>query len=182
MSYQGQIAIIGAGIVGLATGLELISRFPGVRLVIIEKEPIAAAHQTSHNSGVIHSGIYYKPGSLKARLCVEGADALLRFCQKHGVPFDICGKVIVATSDSELPRLEELFRRGNGNGLQGLQMLVAEQICEFEPHVTGIRGIRVPGTSIVDYSKVAEKYAALIARNGGTILLSHEVTGLRRFG
>jgi L-2-hydroxyglutarate oxidase LhgO len=182
MSYQGQIAIIGGGIVGLATGLELTSRFPGVQVVVIEKEPFVAAHQTSHNSGVIHSGIYYKPGSLKARLCVEGAVALLRFCQKHGVPFDICGKVIVATSDSELPRLEELFRRGNGNGLKGLQMLTAEQIREFEPHVTGIRGIRVPGTSIVDYSKVAEKYAELITCNGGTILLSHEVTGLWRSG
>ncbi|WP_035354340.1 L-2-hydroxyglutarate oxidase [Edaphobacter aggregans] len=182
MAYDGQIAIIGGGIVGLATGLEIASRFPEVRVVVIEKEPFVAAHQTSHNSGVIHSGIYYKPGSLKARLCVEGADALLRFCQKHGVPFDICGKVIVATSDSELPRLEELFRRGNGNGLKGLQMLTAEQIREFEPHVSGIRGIRVPGTSIVDYRKVAEKYAELIACNGGTILLSHEVTGLRRFG
>jgi L-2-hydroxyglutarate oxidase len=182
MSYQGQIAIIGGGIVGLATGLELTSRLPGERVIVIEKEPSVAAHQTSHNSGVIHSGIYYKPGSLKARLCVEGADALLRFCQRHGVPFDICGKVIVATSNSELPRLEELFRRGNGNGLKGLQMLSAEQICEFEPHVIGIRGIRVPGTSIVDYGKVAEKYAELIVGNGGTILLSHEVTGLRRFG
>jgi L-2-hydroxyglutarate oxidase len=182
MSYQGQIAIIGGGIVGLATGLELTSRFPGERVIVIEKEPSIAAHQTGHNSGVIHSGIYYKPGSLKARLCVEGADALLRFCQRHGVPFDICGKVIVATSNSELPRLEELFRRGNGNGLKGLQMLSAEQICEFEPHVIGIRGIRVPGTSIVDYGKVAEKYAELIVGNGGTILLSHEVTGLRRFG
>jgi L-2-hydroxyglutarate oxidase LhgO len=182
MSYQGQIAIIGGGIVGLATGLELTSRFPGERVIVIEKEPSIAAHQTRHNSGVIHSGIYYKPGSLKARLCVEGADALLRFCQRHGVPFDICGKVIVATSNSELPRLEELFRRGNGNGLKGLQMLSAEQICEFEPHVIGIRGIRVPGTSIVDYGKVAEKYAELIVGNGGTILLSHEVTGLRRFG
>lgn len=182
MSYQGQIAIIGGGIIGLATGLELTSRFPGVRVVIIEKEPFVAAHQTSHNSGVIHSGIYYEPGSLKARFCVEGANALLRFCQKHGVPFDICGKVIVATSDSELPRLEELFRRGNENGLKGLQMLTAEQIREFEPHVMGIRGIRVPGTSIVDYGKVAEKYAELIACNGGTILFSHKVTGLRRFG
>ena len=182
MSFQEQIAIIGGGIVGLSTGLELTNRFPEARVVIIEKEPLIAAHQTSHNSGVIHSGIYYKPGSLKAALCVEGAAALLRFCRKHGVPFDICGKVIVATSESELPRLEELFRRGNGNGLKGLQMLTAEQIREFEPHVTGIRGIRVPGTSIVDYGKVAEKYAELIACNGGTILLSHEVIGLRRFG
>jgi L-2-hydroxyglutarate oxidase LhgO len=180
MSSHFQIAIIGGGIVGLATGLELTSRFPALRLVVIEKESILAGHQTSHNSGVIHSGIYYKPGSFKARLCVEGADALLRFCQEHSVPFDTCGKVIVATSESELPRLEELYRRGNANKLKGLQMLTAEQIREFEPHAAGIRGIRVPGTSIVDYARVAEKLGDLIARNGGKILLSHEVTALRR--
>jgi L-2-hydroxyglutarate oxidase len=182
MTSQTEIAIIGGGIIGLATGLELTSRFPAVRLVVIEKEPSVARHQTSHNSGVIHSGIYYKPGSLKARLCVEGADALLRFCQKHAVPYDTCGKVIVATSASELPRLEELYRRGNENRLKGLQILTAAQIREIEPHAAGIRGIHVPGTSIVDYCKVAEKYADLITFNGGTILLSREVTALRRSG
>jgi len=182
MAYQAEIAIIGGGIVGLATGLELTRRFPEMRLVVIEKEAFVAGHQTSHNSGVIHSGIYYKPGSLKAKLCVDGANELLRFCQKHGVRYDICGKIIIATSQSELPRLEELYRRGNENGLKGLQMLTAEQIREFEPYATGIRGIHVPGTSIVDYRKVAEKYAELIIRNGGTILLSHEVTALRPIG
>jgi L-2-hydroxyglutarate oxidase LhgO len=182
MAYQAEIAIIGGGIVGLATGLELTRRFPEVRLVVIEKEAFVAGHQTSHNSGVIHSGIYYKPGSLKAKLCVDGANELLRFCQKHGVPYDICGKIIIATSQSELPRLEELYRRGNENGLKGLQMLTAEQIREFEPHAAGIRGIHVPSTSIVDYRKVAEKYAELIIRNGGTTLLSHEVTSLRHVG
>jgi L-2-hydroxyglutarate oxidase len=182
MSSHFQIAIIGGGIVGLATGLELTSRFPEVRLVVIEKESFLAGHQTSHNSGVIHSGIYYKPGSFKARLCVEGADALLRFCQEHSVPFDTCGKVILATSESELPRLEELYRRGNANKLKGLHMLTAEQIREIEPHAAGIRGIRVPGTSIVEYARVAEKLGDLIVRNGGKILLSHEVTALRRCG
>ena len=182
MAHQTEIAIIGGGIVGLATGLELTRRFPEVRLVVIEKEAFVAGHQTSHNSGVIHSGIYYKPGSLKARLCVEGADEILRFCQKYAVPYDVCGKVIIATSESELPQLEELYRRGNGNGLKGLEMFAAEQIREFEPHAAGIRGIHVPGTSIVDYRKVAEKYAELIICNGGTILLSHEVTALRRVG
>jgi len=117
------VAIIGAGIVGLATGLEIVSRFPDARVAVIEKEATVAAHQTSHNSGVIHSGIYYKPGSLKARLCVEGAAALGAFCRENGVPYEICGKVIVATSEAELPRLEELYRRGNGNGLKGLRML-----------------------------------------------------------
>jgi (S)-2-hydroxyglutarate dehydrogenase len=182
MSSNIQFAIIGGGIVGLATGLELTNRFPGVRLVVIEKEPFLAGHQTSHNSGVIHSGIYYKPGSFKARLCVEGAEALLRFCQEHTVPFDTCGKVIVATAESELPRLEELYRRGNANGLKGLQRLTAEQIREIEPHASGIRGIHVPGTSIVDYGKIAEKFGELITRNGGTILLSHEVRALVRRG
>jgi (S)-2-hydroxyglutarate dehydrogenase len=182
MSSHFQIAIIGGGIVGLATSLELTSRFPEVRLVVLEKESLLAGHQTSHNSGVIHSGIYYKPGSFKARLCVEGADALLRFCREHSVPFDTCGKVIVATAESELPRLEELYRRGNANKLKGLQMLTAEQIREIEPHATGIRGIHVPGTSIVDYGRVAEKLGNLITRNGGKIMLSHEVTALRRCG
>jgi (S)-2-hydroxyglutarate dehydrogenase len=182
MSSPIQIAIIGGGIVGLATGLELATRFPGMRLVVIEKEPFLAGHQTSHNSGVIHSGIYYKPGSFKARLCVEGAAALVQFCQEHAIPFETCGKVILATEESELPRLEELYRRGNANGLKGLRMLMAEQIREIEPHASGIRGIHVPGTSIVDYRRVAEKFGELITRNGGTILLSHEVIALGQRG
>jgi (S)-2-hydroxyglutarate dehydrogenase len=156
------IAIIGGGIVGLATGLELTRRFSGISLAIIEKEPTLARHQTGHNSGVMHSGIYYKPGSLKARLCVEGVDALLHFCQENGVPYDICGKVIVAVTEDEIPRLEELFRRGQANGLQGLRMLSGEEIRETEPHATGIRGIRVPGTGIMDYARVSEKYAEII--------------------
>jgi len=182
MSSQVDVAIIGAGIVGLATGIELSSRFPGLSLAVIDKEAKVANHQTSHNSGVIHSGIYYKPGSLKARLCVEGVEALLAFCNEHGVPYDICGKVIVATSESELPQLDELYRRGTGNGLKGLQLLSAEEIHEFEPHAAGIRGIRVPGTGIVDYGKVAEKFAELITHRGGAIRLSHEVVALKRSG
>jgi len=164
----------------LATGLELTSRFPGISLAIVEKEAVIASHQTGHNSGVIHSGIYYKPGSLKARLCVEGGAALLRFCEENAVPYEICGKVIAATHESELPRLEELYKRGVQNGLPCLRMLVAEEIKELEPYATGIRGIHVPGTGIVDYAKVAEAYARLIADRGGTIHLSHEVTGLKR--
>jgi L-2-hydroxyglutarate oxidase len=174
------VTIIGAGIIGLATGLELTSRFPGISLAVIEKEPVVAGHQSSHNSGVIHSGIYYKPGSLKAKLCVEGGEALLRFCQENAVPYDICGKVIVATAERELPQLDELYRRGNKNGLDGLRMLTAKEIREIEPYATGIRGIRVPSTGIVDYAKVAEKYAELIASRGGAIHLSHEVTALKR--
>jgi L-2-hydroxyglutarate oxidase len=164
----------------LATGLELTSRFPGISLAIVEKESIVAGHQSSHNSGVIHSGINYKPGSLKAKLCAEGREALLRFCRENSVPYDICGKVIVATRESELPQLDELYRRGNKNGLRGLRMLTPNEIREFEPYATGIRGIRVPNTGIVDYAKVAEKYAELIASRGGAIHLSHEVTAMKR--
>jgi L-2-hydroxyglutarate oxidase LhgO len=164
----------------LATGLELTSRFPGISLAIVEKEAVIAGHQTGHNSGVIHSGIYYKPGSLKARLCVEGGAALLRFCEENAVPYEVCGKVIAATDESELPRLEELYKRGVQNGLTGLRRLAAEEIKELEPYATGIRGIHVPATGIVDYAKVAEAYARLIVDRGGTIHLSHEVTGLKR--
>jgi len=179
---QPSTVIIGGGIIGLAAGLELTNRFPRLSLTIIEKESSLASHQTGHNSGVMHSGIYYKPGSLKARLCVEGMDALLRFCQENGVPYKICGKVIVAVTEEEIPRLEELFRRGRGNGLAGLRMLRAEEIREIEPHAAGIRGIQVPGTGIVDYAKVSEKYAEIIAARGGTLQLSNEVVGLRRYG
>src|SRR5271155_3570887 len=176
------IAIIGCGIVGLATGLEFTRRFPGLSLAIIEKEPALARHQTGHNSGVIHSGIYYKPGSLKAQLCVEGVNALLRFCLEHGVPYDICGKIIVATQEDEIPRLKDLYVRGQNNGLEGLRMLNSEEIREIEPHATGIQGIHVPGSGIIDYSTVSEKYAEIITARGGKIHLSHEVTGLRRNG
>jgi (S)-2-hydroxyglutarate dehydrogenase len=151
MPSQINVAIIGGGIVGLATGLEILSRFPGVSLAVLEKESEVAAHQTGHNSGVIHSGIYYKPGSLKARLCTEGVSALLRFCEEHAIPYDICGKVIVATSQNESAQLDELYRRGVANGLKGLRMLAGDEIRELEPHASGIRGIHVPGTGIVDY-------------------------------
>lgn len=158
----------------------MTSRFPGISLAIVEKEAVIAGHQTGHNSGVIHSGIYYKPGSLKARLCVEGGAALLRFCEQNAVPYEVCGKVIAATDESELPRLEELYKRGVQNGLTGLRVLAAEEVKELEPYATGIRGIHVPGTGIVDYAKVAEAYARLIVDRGGTIHLLHEVTGLKR--
>jgi len=176
------IAIIGGGIVGLATGLEFTKRFPGISLAIIEKESALARHQTSHNSGVIHSGIYYKPGSLKARLCVEGVNALLHFCQENDVPYEICGKIIVATSAAEIPRLKTLFERGQGNGLHGLRLLNREEIRQIEPYAAGIQGIHVPGTGIIDYAKVSEKYAEIITSRGGKVLLSHKVIGLRRSG
>jgi len=182
MPSYTEVAIIGGGVVGLATALELTSRFPGLSLAVIEKETSVAAHQTSHNSGVVHSGIYYKPGSLKAKLCVEGAEMLLRFCEQNEVRYENCGKVIVATCEREMPQLDELYRRGSGNGLSGLRKLTAQQIRELEPHAAGIAGIHVPGTCIVDFGEVAAKYAELVTRNGGTILLSHEVTSLRKCG
>ena len=174
------VLILGAGIVGLAAGLELCTRFPRLSIAILDKEQMVAAHQTSHNSGVIHSGIYYKPGSLKARLCVDGAKAMVRFCAEQGVPYERCGKIIVATQEDEVGRLDELYRRGTGNGLVGLKMLSAEKIRELEPHAAGVRGIHVPSTAIVDYSRVAAKYAELITASGGKVLLSHEVVGLKR--
>lgn len=174
------VVVIGAGIIGLATALELTARYSGIRLVVLEKEATLAAHQTGHNSGVIHSGIYYKPGSLKARLCVLGARRMINFCSEHSVPYELCGKVIIATHESELPQLEELYRRGVGNGLKGLRILTPSQIGEIEPFAAGIRGIHVPGTGIVDYKVVACKMAELMTNAGGSVRTSHRVLGLKR--
>src|SRR5581483_3861401 len=140
------IIVIGGGIVGLSTAMEATRRFPHLRLLVLEKEREIASHQSSHNSGVIHSGIYYKPGSLKARMCVEGAAAMVDFCRAHGIRHEICGKLIVATDESELPRLEELHRRGVANGISGLAVLNREQLLEIEPSCSGIRAVHVPGT------------------------------------
>lgn len=182
MTIESNVAVIGGGIVGLATALELTNRFPRLRVAVLEKEAEIASHQTSHNSGVIHSGIYYKPGSLKARLCREGAALLMHFCQEHGVSYDMCGKLIVATNHTELPQLERLLQKGNANRLTGLRMLSIHQIRDVEPYAAGIRGIHVPGTGIVDYKEVAAKYAEVFVRNGGSIYLSHEVIGLQTRG
>ncbi|MGC1902905.1 MAG: L-2-hydroxyglutarate oxidase, partial [Candidatus Acidiferrum sp.] len=149
---------------------------------VLEKEREVATHQTGRNSGVIHSGIYYKPGSLKARLCVAGVEALHAFCGEHAIPFESCGKLIVATSKEELPRLEELYRRGVENGLRGLRILEPKEIHEYEPHAAGIRGIYVPVTGIVDYARVAQQYARVIRNRGGEIQLSSEVLAIKRSG
>jgi L-2-hydroxyglutarate oxidase len=173
------IVIIGGGIVGLAVALEITKRFPRLRLLLLEKEDRVGQHQSSHNSGVIHSGVYYKPGSQKARLCVEGARAMIEFCRAHDIPHQVCGKVIVAIHQEEFPRLEELRRRGEMNGLTGLQMIGPEQLREIEPYASGLRALVVPSTGITDYALVCEKYAELIRAQGGTILTSTAVTGLR---
>ena len=149
---------------------------------MVEKEDRVAAHQTGHNSGVIHSGLYYKTGSLKARNCVAGAASMKRFCQEHGVPFEECGKLVVATSAEEVPRLERLHQRGIANGVPGLRMLQREEFREIEPHCDGISALQVPSTGIVDYTVVAQKYAELIGKAGGEIVLRAKVLGLRQDG
>src|SRR6202795_4096112 len=173
------VIIVGGGIVGLAVALDITKRFPHQRLLLLEKEDRVGQHQSSHNSGVIHSGTYYKPGSLKAKLCVEGARAMVEFCRMHGIAHEVCGKVIVATHEDELPRLEELRRRGETNGLKGFHLVGPEQLREIEPHASGLRALVVPSTGITDYAVVCEKYAEVIRAQGGTILTSTAVTGLR---
>jgi L-2-hydroxyglutarate oxidase len=174
------VIIIGGGVVGLGVALEITRRFPHLRLLLLEKEDRVARHQSGHNSGVIHSGVYYKPGSLKARLCVTGAAAMVEFCREHGIAHNVCGKVIVATHADELPRLEELRKRGEANGLTGLRMIGPEDLREIEPHATGLRALVVPSTGVTDYALVCEKYAELISAAGGTVLLSAAATGIRR--
>ena len=174
------IAIVGAGIVGLATAMALLKRRPDLELVVLDKEPDVAAHQTGNNSGVIHAGLYYKPGSLKAQTVVEGARRMVQFCQEHDLPYELCGKVVVATDEDELPRLEELYRRGTANGVSGLAKINAQQIKEYEPYATGIAGLWSPNTGIVDYQAVARKYAEIVERSGGELRLNTTVTGIQK--
>jgi len=174
------VVVIGGGVVGLGVALEIIRRYPHLRLLLLEKEDRVARHQSGHNSGVIHSGVYYKPGSLKARLCVTGAAAMVEFCREHGITHEVCGKVIVATHADELPRLEELRKRGEANGLTGLRMIGPEELKEIEPHAAGLKALVVPATGITDYAVVCEKYAELISAGGGTVLTSAAATGIRR--
>lgn len=165
-----EIGIIGGGVVGMATAYALAPML-GPRLAVFEAEGRLAAHQTGNNSGVIHSGLYYKPGSLKARNCVEGREALYRFCAEHGVAHDRCGKIVVATEAGEIEMLGELKRRGEANGLKGLRELKAEELKEFEPHVSGIAGLHVPETGIADYVGLTETYGKLAAEHGAAIRL-----------
>ena len=175
-SRQYDVAIVGGGIVGLATGMKLLEQYPHLRLAILEKEDHIAAHQTGHNSGVIHSGIYYKPGSLKAKLCVKGKQELIRFADEHGIPYNLCGKVVVALNEDELPRLNDLQQRGIANGVPGLEMIGPERLKELEPHAAGIKALYSKYTGIIDYVKVCEVYARQVRERGGEILTGHEVT------
>jgi L-2-hydroxyglutarate oxidase LhgO len=178
MDSSFDVVVVGGGIVGLATALQIIRKQNRIRIGVLEKEPEIARHQTGHNSGVIHSGLYYKPGSLKAKNCVTGAAAMVEFCREHGIPYDICGKVVVATDRSELPGLQELLRRGTANGVPGMVTIGSERLRELEPHCTGIEALHVPGTGIVNYALVAKKYAELIEAGGGQILTSCAVHGI----
>jgi L-2-hydroxyglutarate oxidase len=172
-------AIIGGGIVGLSTGLFLGQRFPNAKIIILEKESRLAYHQTGHNSGVIHSGIYYKPGSFKATFTKSGNQSMVDFCQTQAIPYDVCGKVIVATQQKELPLLENLYQRGLQNGLP-VKKLSAAAVKEREPHVRCLAGILVPTAGITNYQKVCQKYGELIQAQGGEIFLNTQVTGIIR--
>jgi (S)-2-hydroxyglutarate dehydrogenase len=169
------VIIIGGGIVGLATAFRLLETRPAAHVLLLEKEPRLAIHQTGNNSGVLHSGLYYKPGSEKARLSVSGLQQMTAFCREHGIAHEICGKIVIAASADELPRLENLWERGNANGLQGLRKLDPAQIKEIEPHAVGLAAIHVPQEGIVDYPGVCEKLGELIRRCGGEIRLETRV-------
>ena len=177
MSNDPAVVVIGGGIVGVATAMALAER---VRVQLLEAESELAAHQTGHNSGVIHSGLYYAPGSLKARTCVTGRELLYRFCEEHGVPFERCGKVVVATRPEQLARLEALEQRGRANGLGGLRRLTPEEIRELEPHAKGVAGLFVAETGIVDFTKVTEAFAAQLRRLGGSITTGARVRAVTR--
>lgn len=169
------VVIIGGGIVGLATALQLKQQRPALKVILIEKEPAVARHQTGHNSGVIHSGLYYKPGSLKATNCIRGYQMLIDFCNAEGIPYDLCGKIVVATKQEEVPQLNILYDRGQLNGLTGLKKLSVAEMREIEPHVNGVQGMFVPQTGIIDYKQVSEKYAEKFQALGGEIRLAERV-------
>lgn len=172
------VTVIGGGIVGLATALRIKEQNPSLKLLIIEKENVVAKHQTGHNSGVIHSGLYYKPGSLKAINCIKGYDMLLDFCEKEEIKYDLCGKIVVATQPEQISILDGLFERGKQNGLEGFKMLNAEQIKEYEPHVKGLKGFFVPQTGIIDYTDVCKKYLANTQKLGGEIAFGERVINI----
>jgi len=172
-------SIIGGGIIGFATALGIQRKNPKLKLCIIEKDDVVSNHQTGRNSGVIHSGIYYKPGSLKASFCVEGRVSMAKFCQENNLKYEKCGKLIVAYKEEEIPRLEALFERGVANKVEGLEIIERERITEIEPHAAGIKALYAPNTGIVDYREVTEKFAQIALKNGADIKLNTEFVGSR---
>jgi (S)-2-hydroxyglutarate dehydrogenase len=176
--HKHNYTIIGGGIVGLSTAMALSQRFPAAKIALLEKEASWAAHQTGHNSGVIHSGIYYKPGSYKAKLCRNGNRSMVDFCDQHNIDYKICGKVIVATEEHELPLLDNLYDRGLANELE-IKKISQEQVQEIEPHVNCLAGIWVKSTGIVDYKQVCQQYAAIAKEQGVDLLLNTRVTGIK---
>lgn len=175
---QYDVTIIGAGIVGLSTAYHLTQQNPGLSICVVDKEPTIAAHQTGHNSGVIHSGIYYQPGGSKAVNCAKGYRMLLKFCESHGVRYELCGKVIVATKEEERPLLENIYQRGLKNGLQGIRKINRDEVREKEPYVNAVEGIWVPEAGIISYREVAAKYAELVEQSGGQLILGQAVRNL----
>jgi L-2-hydroxyglutarate oxidase len=173
------IVIIGGGIVGLASAWQLLKLNPRLRVAVIEKEKEVAAHQTGHNSGVIHSGIYYKPGSLKAQNCIRGYQMMIDFCSEYGVPYDKCGKLIVAVDEHEIPELDKLYKRGHENGLNEIKYVEQNQIAEYEPHLRGVKAIRVPYTGIIDYAHVCVMLHKLVTEAGGEVISGYAVEQIR---
>lgn len=173
MKYD--VTIVGGGIVGLATAYQLLRKKPNLKLLLLEKEDALSKHQTGHNSGVIHSGLYYKPGSLKALNCLKGYEMLLQFCEEENIQYDICGKIVVATSNEEIPYLENLYNRGIENGLKGIEFIEPDEINDLEPYINGVKGIKVPQTGIIDYLDVSKKLGEKIKTLGGDIRLNHKV-------
>lgn len=171
------VVIVGGGIVGLASALKIKEANPKYKVAVIEKERAIAQHQTGHNSGVIHSGLYYKPGSAKAKNCVDGYNQLIDFCNEEGINYELCGKIVVATSQEEVPYLHQLTERGIQNGLTDMKKLSAEELKEHEPHINGVEGLFVPQTGIIDYKEVAAKYAEKFIHFGGEIFTHTEVEG-----
>ncbi|MGE8535906.1 L-2-hydroxyglutarate oxidase [Chryseobacterium sp. D764] len=176
MNYD--IIIIGAGLVGLSTAYQTKLKNPDSKILILEKENDVALHQSGHNSGVIHSGIYYKPGSLKAKNCIEGYNSVINFAEKYGIRYDLCGKIIVATSQEELPLLDNIYKRGVENGLQDLKYLSREEFREIEPHCEGVKAIKVPQTGIIDYPGIAKKIKELFEELGGEVRFNNEVKNI----
>lgn len=180
MNYD--IIIVGAGLVGLATAYQAKIKNPGSKILVLEKEKDVALHQSGHNSGVIHSGIYYKPGSLKSKNCIEGYNSVINFAEKYGIKYDLCGKIIVASSKEELPLLDNIYNRGVENGLQNLQYLSRDEFREIEPHCEGIRAIKVPQTGIIDYPGIAKKIKELFEELGGEVKFNAEVKSITNTG